>query len=113
MAPEVIRGHEYDYKADVWSFGIMVLEMAEGAPPWLDEQPMRALYMIATKPAPRLREPSKWSAEFSDFLTRMLVKDAAKRPTAADLCNHPFLRKAADSSFLAQLLRADAKGTKS
>jgi serine/threonine protein kinase len=39
MAPEMIRGKmKYDNKVDVWSFGIFVVELAQGEPPYISEQ---------------------------------------------------------------------------
>jgi serine/threonine protein kinase len=34
MAPELIRGkNAYDTSVDIWSFGIFVIELANGDPP--------------------------------------------------------------------------------
>jgi p21-activated kinase 1 len=80
-----IRGHSYDFKVDVWSLGIMAIEMAEGAPPYLDYPPLRALFLIATSGAPQLKEPAKWTPEFKHFLTRALDVDVEKRASADEL----------------------------
>lgn len=85
MAPELIRGLEYDAKVDVWSAAITALEMADGEPPYLNEQPLRALLLITTNGSPSLKDPSKWSKEFNHFLKSSLAVDPAKRATAEQL----------------------------
>jgi len=91
MAPELIQGTQYDDKVDVWSMGITALEMAEGEPPLLNEQPLRALFFITVNPSPTLSEPQKWSRAFADFLSKALDKDPAERWSCEQLLEHPFL----------------------
>lgn len=72
MAPEMIRGLQtYDAKIDVWSFGIFVVELALGEPPYINEQQIRVLYNIAHNPAPKL-DKKKWSADYCDFVDQCL-----------------------------------------
>mmetsp|Transcript_94836 Transcript_94836/g.142082 ORF Transcript_94836/g.142082 Transcript_94836/m.142082 type:complete len:242 (+) Transcript_94836:1-726(+) len=94
MAPELIRGSDYDSKVDVWSLGIMLMEMAEGEPPYMDYPPLRALFLISTKGIPGLQNASKWSDEMNSFLADCLIQDAAARPDANKLLEHPFMEKA-------------------
>lgn len=68
MAPELIRGAEYDGRVDVWSLGVTALEMADGEPPFLREPPLRALLLITTAGPPELREPEKWTPKFRHFI---------------------------------------------
>lgn len=105
MAPEVIRGVDYDYKVDIWSLAIMALEMAEGEPPHMELQPLRALFIIATQAPPTLQEPDKWSSAFKDFLAVSLTKNSSRRASASELLNHPFIKKACSLDFLVDLIK--------
>eukprot|EP00029_Vermamoeba_vermiformis_P013218 TRINITY_DN812_c0_g6_i1.p1 TRINITY_DN812_c0_g6~~TRINITY_DN812_c0_g6_i1.p1 ORF type:complete len:728 (-),score=309.74 TRINITY_DN812_c0_g6_i1:185-2368(-) len=94
MAPETLMGGGYDSRADIWSLGITLLEMAEGIPPLIEEQPHKAVFRIVNDPPPRLSNPKAWSPEFNDFIANCLVKNPEKRPTSDIMLKHPFLEKA-------------------
>ncbi|XP_063715388.1 serine/threonine-protein kinase Pak-like isoform X2 [Symsagittifera roscoffensis] len=93
MAPEVINKQPYGPKVDVWSLGIMAIEMLEGEPPYLNETPIKALYLIINQGTPRLSEESekRASKEFLSFLSSCLEIEVEKRPTADELLKHPFI----------------------
>eukprot|EP00538_Stauroneis_constricta_P012930 CAMPEP_0119555452 /NCGR_PEP_ID=MMETSP1352-20130426/7659_1 /TAXON_ID=265584 /ORGANISM="Stauroneis constricta, Strain CCMP1120" /LENGTH=587 /DNA_ID=CAMNT_0007602213 /DNA_START=61 /DNA_END=1824 /DNA_ORIENTATION=+ len=93
MAPEVIRESHYDGRADVWSLGITAIEMAEGAPPHSNLHPLRAIFVIPTKPAPTLADPDNWSPEMLDFVRCCCQKDPNQRHDSALLSAHPFVRQ--------------------
>ncbi|ESO06458.1 hypothetical protein HELRODRAFT_64347, partial [Helobdella robusta] len=106
MAPEVIQEIGYDCAADIWSLGITALEMAEGKPPYGDIHPMRAIFMIPTRPPPTFRDVSRWSEDFVDFVSKCLVKNPEHRVTAKELLQHPFIiSKAKSSSILMDMIR--------
>jgi len=106
MAPELIRGHDYGTKVDIWSLGIMVMEMAEGEPPYMEFPPLRALFLITTKGIPGLKEPEKWSRDFQEFFNSCLEKDPESRPDANELLGHPFLKKACQPQELLPIIKA-------
>lgn len=107
MAPELIRGQNYGTKVDIWSLGIMLIEMIEGEPPYMDFPPLRALFLITTKGIPPLKEEENLSLELVDFYNKCVDIRVDSRPDAATLLEHPFLKKACDPlSFASYIARA-------
>ncbi|KAG9336549.1 hypothetical protein JZ751_002896 [Albula glossodonta] len=84
MAPEVISKTPYSTEVDVWSLGIMVVEMVDGEPPYFSEAPI----------SPMLK----------DFLDRMLTRDPVERASATDLLEHPFLLQTGSPQCLVPLV---------
>lgn len=90
MAPEIIKRNDYDYKADIWSLGITIIEMATGNPPFADQDPHRALFLIPKVRPPKLDE-THFSKLIQDFLGLCLKEDPEDRLASADLIKAPFI----------------------
>ncbi|KAH3666516.1 hypothetical protein OGAPHI_003512 [Ogataea philodendri] len=105
MAPEVVRQKEYNEKVDVWSLGIMAFEMVEGEPPYFNEEPLKALYLIVSNGTPTLKNPDDLSSEFMDFLSVCLCVEVKYRATTDELLQHRFFNKACSTFELSKLLQ--------
>ncbi|TKS85727.1 STE20-like serine/threonine-protein kinase [Collichthys lucidus] len=113
MAPEVVmcetsKDRPYDYKADIWSLGVTLIELAQIEPPNHEMNPMRVLLKIAKSEPPTLMHPSRWSPEFNDFLRKALDKNVDNRWGAVQLLQHPFVTSVTNSRPLRELI-AEAK----
>uniref|UniRef100_A0A673MJD9 non-specific serine/threonine protein kinase n=1 Tax=Sinocyclocheilus rhinocerous TaxID=307959 RepID=A0A673MJD9_9TELE len=113
MAPEVVmcetsKDRPYDYKADIWSLGVTLIELAQIEPPNHEMNPMRVLLKIAKSEPPTLATPSRWSPEFSDFLRKALDKNVDNRWNTLQLLQHPFVSNVMDNKPLRELI-AEAK----
>uniref|UniRef100_A0A287D3S3 Mitogen-activated protein kinase kinase kinase kinase n=1 Tax=Ictidomys tridecemlineatus TaxID=43179 RepID=A0A287D3S3_ICTTR len=93
MAPEVaavaLKGG-YNELCDIWSLGITAIELAELQPPLFDVHPLRVLFLMTKSgyQPPRLKEKSKWSAAFHNFVKVTLTKSPKKRPGATKMLSH-------------------------
>ncbi|MFH4974866.1 hypothetical protein AB6A40_001575 [Gnathostoma spinigerum] len=104
MAPEVISRLPYGTEVDIWSFGIMLIEMVQGEPPYFDMQPVEAMKFLRDLPPPAINDSAKISEDMHSFLCRALVRDCSKRATASELLGHDFLRKASSPSIICRIL---------
>ncbi|BFU25188.1 serine/threonine protein kinase, putative [Entamoeba histolytica HM-1:IMSS-B] len=104
MAPEVIRNKLYDAKADIWSIGIMIMEMTEGDPPYMELPPLRALFLITTKGIPPLKERDSWSPDLVKLVESCLMKDPNQRPTSEQILESPFIATACKKEEFARVV---------
>lgn len=111
MAPEVILGRPYDASADVWSLGMTVIELAEGAVPDSDGPAGQLVLSLLQSETPSLRYGSGTGVDLpskamQDFVGLCLRKDPAERHTASQLSDHPWLKNAKKPAFLGESLLA-------
>ncbi|XP_060182408.1 uncharacterized protein LOC132612083 [Lycium barbarum] len=107
MAPEVMEQlHGYDFKADIWSFGITALELVHGHAPFSKYPPMKVLLMTLQNAPPGLdyERDKKFSKSFKQIIASCLVKDPSKRPSAKKLLKHPFFKQARSNNYIARTL---------
>jgi len=97
MPPEMIARKLHSYPADIWSFGVSILELANRNPPNCDNK-IRAMFNVGTHGIPHpLEEPYRWSDDFKDFISKCLEFDPKKRATAKELLEHSFIKQASNT----------------
>ncbi|TPX37127.1 hypothetical protein SmJEL517_g00945 [Synchytrium microbalum] len=108
MAPEVMEQNGYDYKADIWSFGITALELANGHAPFAKYPPLKVLMLTLQQDPPTLDINSakhKYTKAFKEMIDSCLQKDPTKRPTPDKLIQHAFFKNSAKKpEYLAKTL---------
>ncbi|KHN74614.1 Serine/threonine-protein kinase PAK mbt [Toxocara canis] len=104
MSPEVISRLPYGTEADIWSLGILLIEMVQGEPPLFDVQPLQAMRTIRDMPPPTFSPSARVSPALESFLSRMLVRNASQRATASELLQDPFLKIARQPSIICSLM---------
>ncbi|KAE9551429.1 hypothetical protein FO519_005359 [Halicephalobus sp. NKZ332] len=106
MAREVVCRQQYGPKVDIWSLGILSIEMVEGEPPYLNENPLKAIFLIATNGRPDFPSRERISPLFRSFIDAALEVDVEKRFSAKEMLRHPFLKCAKPLNGLRHLIEA-------
>jgi len=104
MAPEVLGGQEYDTSVDIWALGILIMEMAEGDPPYIDLPELKALLLICNKGVPTLKDPINWTDDMKDFHKLCTAMKPSSRPNAVELLEHPWILPVANDSNVNRLI---------
>jgi len=106
MAPEVIQRTEYSNKVDIWSIGILAIEMAEGEPPYKNENPLKALFMIAKFGRPPYKNEDKMTEDFKDFIFNCTMMAPDERPFAYEIIEHGFLYTACPTEKISEIVKS-------
>ncbi|GAB1603222.1 serine/threonine-protein kinase PAK 2-like [Argonauta hians] len=106
MAPEVVSRKPYGNKVDIWSLGIMIIEMLEGEPPYLAERPLKAIFMIAKYGKPEIKREDTLSPLLKEFIYNCLEVEVERRWSAKELLGHNFLSNCKPLSSLKPLIIA-------
>jgi len=105
MAPEVICGKSYSYPSDIYSLGIILLQLCNGVLP-NQASPLKAMFMtaIGDPSSAELKPADKWSSSLSSALVQCLERDPLKRITIDALLSLDFLQKVPSSQELKVLI---------
>jgi len=105
IAPEIILKSPYDIKADTWSFGITLIELAEGRVPNRGMKNIEDINSVPHLPPPTLANARLWTSTFLEFIAKCLNKAPAERPSATDLLSHPFIENAKGPEVMLGLIK--------
>ena len=94
MAPEIIKGHRYGLKVDIWSLGIVLHLLLSLIFPFYDKDMAKAKQLTVESDLDLEKDAylSKLSAEAKDLLSSMLQKDPTQRLDIYQVLAHPWLR---------------------
>ncbi|CAH8455622.1 unnamed protein product [Schistosoma turkestanicum] len=91
MAPERLNNSTYDVRADIWSLGISLLELATGSFPYTGTHIEFAIMTkIISDPPPSLPHHIPFTPAFRQFIELCLTKDHTQRPKYRSLMSTGF-----------------------
>ncbi|XP_045189694.2 dual specificity mitogen-activated protein kinase kinase 7-like [Mercenaria mercenaria] len=99
MAPERIdppdpTRPDYDIRADVWSLGISLVELATGEFPYKNcKTDFEVLTKVLQEEPPLLPPGKNFTMDFCSFVKDCLTKDYRRRPKYRKLLEHPFIKR--------------------
>ena len=85
MAPEVIKGNSYSEKADVFSFGIILHELASRQPPYYGIDRKEVAKNVSNKPDYRPQISKSYPKEWVDLMVKCWDHNPTKRPSYSEI----------------------------
>ena len=89
MAPELVQEQQYNEKVDIWSLGVILYELYYGKTPFFTNSIYKLIQMIVND---QITWPGPISADFKDFLCKMLQKNPEVRESCEELMKEKFIR---------------------
>ena len=94
MSPERMEGQKYSFAGDIWSLGIMLIEIITGKFPYRETKGfLEMLEQISEQESPNVPQNGNFSFELQDFISRCLKKDPDERDSTHQLLAHPWIHK--------------------
>ena len=90
LAPEIVNHENYNEKVDIWSLGIVIIELIEGQPPYLNERYETLLELIKTNGA-ILANPENFNPVYKELLGACIQVNPDQRLSASELLENPIL----------------------
>ena len=91
QSPQIIQGHLYTFKTDIWSIGIIAFFLLQGKCPFDAEKSNEGQLLEKMR-----NNDYKFKIEVSkmaeDFIAKCLQFDESKRPSANELLEHPWIK---------------------
>ncbi|KAL3638279.1 hypothetical protein CASFOL_017650 [Castilleja foliolosa] len=86
IAPEVFRHEEYDTKADVFSFGLILQEMIEGCPPFPNRNEIEVAKAYVDNERPPFQAPVKhYAYDLQELIENCWNEKPSNRPTFKEI----------------------------
>ncbi|KAF4315431.1 hypothetical protein JM18_006123 [Phytophthora kernoviae] len=97
MAPERVQNEPYDYKSDIWSLGLVLIECATRVFPYANARSyIDVVQSIVESPEPRLPETDTngepFTPEFHEFISSCLKKEPSERASVEELLESSWLQ---------------------
>jgi len=97
VAPEILLGKPYDFKCDMWSFGVIIYVLLIGNLPFYsdndDEIPSLVLKGDYNCDEQKNEQWGKLSENAKDLIKHLLILDKNKRYSIDDVLSHDFIKQ--------------------
>ena len=91
LPPEMILGEGHDTRADIWSLGCTMFQLATGKCPYSECNAVQAMFKMVNCGCPRFPKEFNLHEDLKDFIFQCFRRDPKKRPSARELREHQFL----------------------